>query len=222
MADKRTAIAAAAQAALEKVEDGCVLAVGSGCAAELFAELLAGCPRRPDAVLSWSPATTALLERAGFVNADPNRAGAVDLCVDGADECTERRTLLCGTDGNVAHRKAAAAAAREFIAIVEATALSGVLGGRPVAVEVLPFARSLAARGLVGLGADPVLREDCGTQGGNRILDCSGLDLTDAAGTERAVKMLPGVVECGICAVRPADVVLLACEEGLRRLVRQR
>ena len=91
----------------------------------------------------------------------------------------------------------------------------GVLGKFPLPIEVIPMARSFVARQLVAMGGQPELRQDFTTDNGNVILDVHNLDLVDPVAVERELNNLPGVVTCGLFAVRPADIVLMAAASGV-------
>jgi ribose 5-phosphate isomerase A len=82
------------------------------------------------------------------------------------------------------------------------------------------MAQHLVARGLRALGGKPALREEYETDNGNVILDVTGLDFADPESLERTIDMIPGVVECGIFALRRADVALVATARGVRTLQR--
>lgn len=90
------------------------------------------------------------------------------------------------------------------------------LGAFPVAVEVIPMARSMVARELVKLGGDPEYREGFVTDNGNIILDVYNFEIEDAMALEQAIKLLPGVVENGLFARQLADKVIVAGKQGIR------
>ncbi len=93
-----------------------------------------------------------------------------------------------------------------------------VLGAFPLPLEVIPLARSLVARKMAALGGQPEWREGFVTDNGNWILDVHNLDLVDPVDMEKTINNLPGVVTCGLFAIRPADLVLIAAEDGIRQL----
>ena len=93
-----------------------------------------------------------------------------------------------------------------------------VLGAFPLPLEVIPLARSLVARKMVGLGGQPIWREGFTTDNGNWILDVHNMDLVDPVGMEKTINNLAGVVTCGLFALRPADLVLIATEDGIKQL----
>jgi ribose 5-phosphate isomerase A len=93
-----------------------------------------------------------------------------------------------------------------------------VLGRFPLPVEVIPMARSHVGRELLKLGADPVYRQGVLTDNGNIIIDAHSLQITDARGLEERINNITGVVCNGLFARRPADVLLLAGQGGVREL----
>ncbi len=80
------------------------------------------------------------------------------------------------------------------------------------------MARSLVARKLTGMGGQPEWREGFTTDNGNDILDVHNMDLVDPVATEQTINNLPGVVTCGIFGIRPADVVVYASQQGIKKL----
>ena len=88
-----------------------------------------------------------------------------------------------------------------------------MLGKFPLPVEVIPMARSLAARRILALtGGQPVWRDGVVTDNGNVIIDVHGLSIVDPVAMERELSQIPGVVSVGLFARRPADVVIVGGE----------
>lgn len=208
----------AAQAALEYVEDGMVLGVGTGSTVNIFIRELQSAGIRLDGAVSSSQATTRALEEIGVRVVDLNAASQLDVYIDGADEVDPFRRLIKGGGGALTREKICAAASSKFVCIVDESKCVDVLGEFPLPVEVIPMARGLVARKLVGLGGQPEWREDFVTDNGNLILDVRNLDLVDPVRVEGEINQIPGVVTAGLFARRPADEVLVAGEGGLRRL----
>ena len=211
---------AAALAALEYVEDRMLVGVGTGSTVNHFIAALAGRRHRIAGAVSSSEASTKLLRAAGIEVVALNDAGDLPLYVDGADEATRHLALIKGGGGALTREKIVAAASRRFVCIVDDAKLVPVLGRFPLPVEVIPMARSLVARKLVGLGGQPVLRQGFATDNGNEILDVHNLKIHDPAALEAQIGLLTGVVEVGLFARRGADILLVAGDGGVETLRR--
>ncbi|NCF62193.1 MAG: ribose-5-phosphate isomerase RpiA [Gammaproteobacteria bacterium] len=199
-----------AEAALKHVRPYSVLGVGTGSTVNCFIEALASSGKKIEAAVSSSDVTTRLLEVNGIEVRDLNQTGTLDMYIDGADEFDRHRRLIKGGGGALTREKIVAGASRKFVCIVDESKKVGVLGKFPLPIEVIPMARSFVARQLVAMGGQPELRQDFTTDNGNVILDVHNLDLIDPVAVERELNNLPGVVTCGLFAVRPADIVLMA------------
>jgi ribose 5-phosphate isomerase A len=205
-----------AKAAAEYVRGG-VIGVGTGSTANYFIEELAKVKSKIDGAVASSEATAQRLKSHGIEVFDLNtvNVGDMEIYVDGADEITEHMYMLKGGGGALTREKIVAAVATKFICICDASKLVPVLGAFPLPVEVLPMARSHVARELVKLGGQPRLR-DFTTDNGNVILDVHGLNIVDPVDTEAKINQIVGVVTNGLFAARPADVLLLATQDGVK------
>jgi ribose 5-phosphate isomerase A len=209
----------AAEAAVEYVQPDVVIGVGTGSTVNHFIDLLAAkMGGKIRAAVSSSEASTERLRGHGIEVVDLNQAGRLDLYVDGADESNARLQLIKGGGGALTREKIVAAASREFVCIADDSKLVDVLGAFPLPVEVIPMARELVAEGLRGLGAEPRLRDGFVTDNGNLILDLHGLQISDPLDLETRINQLPGVVCNGLFAHRPADVLILGGDKGVRTL----
>jgi len=208
----------AAEAALEFVPEGAIVGVGTGSTVNFFIDALADMGAGLRGAVSSSEASTRRLEALGIEVLDLNSTGTLDLYVDGADEVDKNLNLIKGGGGALTREKIVAAAARKFVCIVDDTKLVGVLGQFPLPVEVIPMARSYVARQLVALGGSPKLREGFTTDNGNQILDVHNLKILNPAELERQINQIAGVVTVGLFAQRPADVVIVGTDSGLKRL----
>lgn len=204
-----------AEAALAWVKADAVLGVGTGSTVNCFIDALAASKVRIEAAVSSSEATTERLKAAGINVRELNLTGTLDIYVDGADEFDPHRRLIKGGGGALTREKIVAGASRKFVCIVDESKKVGVLGRFPLPIEVIPMARSFVARQLVAMGGQPELREGFTTDNGNVILDVHNMDLVDPVAVEKQINNLPGVVTCGLFAVRPADVVLMATVKGV-------
>lgn len=206
---------AAAEAALDFVEEGVIVGVGTGSTVNFFIEALADMRDRIEGAVSSSEASSARLREHGIEVFDLNYAGDVPVYVDGADEADKHLRLIKGGGGALTREKVIAGAAGTFVCIVDAEKCVDVLGAFPLPVEVVPMARSYVARQLVKLGGQPVWREGYTTDNGNIILDVHNLGLTDPSEMEDAINSIPGVVTVGIFSRRPADVLLVGTSGGV-------
>ena len=209
---------AVARAALEYVVPGELVGVGTGSTANAFIDALATIKGRIDGAVASSETTAARLAGHGIRVIDLNAAGELPIYVDGADETTRHRHLVKGGGGALTREKIVAAAAKTFVCIVDESKLVVRLGRFPLPVEVIPMARSLVARALVGLGGRPERREGFVTDNGNEMLDVHGLDILDPPALESEMNQIAGAVTNGLFARRGADVVLVGTAEGIDRI----
>jgi len=209
---------AAALAALDLVEAGMVLGVGTGSTTNHFIDALASILDRVDAAVASSEASAERLTRIGVRLLDLGQVERLPLYVDGADEVDSLRQMIKGGGGALTREKIVAAASERFVCIVDDSKLVERLGAFPLPVEVIPMASTHVARAISSLGGTPVLRAGFTTDNGNLILDVGDLEITDAPRLETALNQIPGVVTNGLFACRPADVVLVAGASGTRRI----
>jgi len=208
----------AAQASLEYIENDIVLGVGTGSTVNHLIDALPSVRNKIQAVVSSSNATSALLEERGFEVSMLNSVGDVDLYIDGADEATKHLQLIKGGGGALTREKIIAGASRRFVCIIDDSKQVGMLGTFPLPIEVIPMAQSLAARTLVKMRGQPVWRENFVTDNGNHILDVHNLQITNPVEMETRINQIPGVVTVGLFAHRPADVLIVGDETGVRTL----
>ena len=209
---------AAARAAMEFIQPGVTLGVGTGSTVNCLIEILPEVRDQIDRVVSSSKASTILLEEQGFEVSTLNETGDIDLYIDGADESNKRLQLIKGGGGALTREKVLAAAARRFVCIIDDTKLVGMLGGFPLPVEVLPMAQELVARRMLKMRGQPIWREGFVTDNGNHILDVHNLQIANPIDMEARINKIPGVVTVGLFADRPADILLIADDNGVREL----
>lgn len=197
-----------AERALEFVEKGAVVGVGTGSTVRWFIEALGREPGLIKGAVSSSEQSSALLRQRGIEVLDLNAEGPLGLYVDGADECDPQRCLIKGGGAALTREKIIAAASERFVCVLDASKRVDVLGRFPLPVEVIPMARSHVARELLRLGGQPVWRDGVVTDNGNWILDVHGLSITDPVALEARINQIVGVVAVGLFAARPADVVI--------------
>ena len=208
----------AAEAAIEFVESGSVIGVGTGSTVNHFIEALGRMRQRIDGAVSSSEASTQRLKALGVSVLDLNTVGTLPLYVDGADESNAHLQLIKGGGGELSREKIVAAASERFVCFADDAKLVNVLGAFPLPIEVIPMAQSLVARELVARGGRPVLRTGFVTDNGNIILDAHDLKILQPARLESDLNDIPGVVTVGLFAKRPADVLLLGGSGGVRQM----
>jgi ribose 5-phosphate isomerase A len=208
----------AAEAALEYVESGMLLGVGTGSTVAQLIQALKDRKIQLSAAVSSSRQTSDSLRAAGIPELDLNSAGPLSLYIDGADEATVDGVLIKGGGAALTREKVVAAAAQRFICIIDDSKLVEVLGRFPLPIEVIPMARTYVARQLEKMGGRPVWREGVVTDNGNAILDVHDLRLDDPPAFETAANQIAGVVTVGLFALRRADLLIVAGENGVRTL----
>jgi ribose 5-phosphate isomerase A len=206
----------AGEKAIEYVEDGMVVGVGTGSTVAFFIDALARIRHRIEGAVSSSEQSTQRLRDHGIEVLELNDTGPLPLYVDGADECDLHKRLIKGGGAALTREKIIAPACTKFVCIIDPAKRVDVLGRFPLPVEVIPMARSLVAREILALtGGQPVWRQGTTTDNGNWVLDVHGLAITDPVAMETALNQLPGVVSVGLFARRPADVVIVGGEPPL-------
>jgi len=208
----------AARAAMELIQPGTALGVGTGSTVNCLIEILPEVRDLIDRVVSSSKASTELLEDLGFEVSTLNEAGDLDLYIDGADESNKHLQLIKGGGGALTREKVLAAASRRFVCIVDDSKLVGMLGGFPLPIEVLPMAQEFVARRMLKMRGQPIWREGFVTDNGNHILDIHDLQIANPIDMEARINRIPGVVTVGLFADRPADILLIAADNGVREM----
>jgi len=205
-----------ASAAIDYVKSG-IIGVGTGSTANYFIDALAQIKHKIDGAVASSDATAERLRSHGIEVFNLNDINGMDIYVDGADEITEHMHMLKGGGGALTREKIIAANAKEFICICDESKYVPILGKFPLPIEVLPMAKSYVARELTKLGGQPQLR-DFKTDNGNLILDVHELKIIDPIEMETKINQIVGVVTNGLFAVRPANILLLATNEGVKTI----
>ncbi len=218
---------AAAKRAMEFVENGMVLGLGTGSTAGFVIEELAARVAQGLSVIAvpTSEHTADLARRLGIRLTNFAEHRHIDLAIDGADE-VERKSLnlIKGHGGALLREKIVAAASDRFIVVVDDEKLVDRLGARAaIPVEIVQFGWQATAAALEKLGAKPELRhtqdQTFVTDGGNFILDCQFGPIDDPEKTERLINMTVGVVENGLFIGRSWAVVV-ASESGIEIMTR--
>ncbi len=206
----------AATAALDFIDRGCCLGVGTGSTVNALIAQLSTVKSKIDRVVSSSKQSTRLLELAGFRCSTLESVGTIDIYIDGADEVNDFRQMIKGGGGAHTQEKILTVSSKKFIAMVDESKVVKCLGKFPLPVEVISLARGYVGRQLAAMGGNVAWREGFVTDNHNWILDTRLLDLTDAVATENSINAIVGVVENGLFAKRPADIVIIAGKDGIK------
>jgi ribose 5-phosphate isomerase A len=217
---------AAAEVAVELVQDGMVVGLGTGSTTSFAVEALARRHRQGLRFLGipTSERTAALATALGIPLTSFAEHRQIDLTIDGADE-VERGTLnlIKGLGGALLREKIVASASRQLVIVVDSTKMVDRLGARtPVPVEIVDFGLELTQVALEVLGADVRLRASPTgapfvTDSGHRILDCTFGLIADPAHLEERIGRVVGVVDSGLFISR-AGPVFVADANGVHRL----
>jgi ribose 5-phosphate isomerase A len=209
---------AAAEAALEYINNGDIVGVGTGSTANHFIDFLGRIKGKIEGAVASSEASAKLLRAQGIEVMELNNVGDLPVYVDGADEATQHGYMINGGGGALTREKIVAQASEKFVCIADDSKLVSVLGAFPMPVEVIPMARSLVARYLVDLGGQPEYRAGFVTDNGNIILDVRNLQIVDPKKLETQLNQMPGVVTNGLFAHRGADVMLFGGANGVEKI----
>jgi ribose 5-phosphate isomerase A len=196
----------AAQRAMQLVEPGMTLGLGSGSTATIWIKLL-GEQVRDHGLKIRAIASSEDSERLGrsygipFVTFEECRS--LDLTVDGADEVAPKLALIKGGGGKLLREKIVASASKRFVIVADESKQVEKLGRFPLPVEVIQMAAPLVTDSLRRLGFTPKIRVNHDgsryiTDEGNLILDCSGLLIENPQEMAAKIDSIVGVVEHGL------------------------
>jgi len=216
----------AAQKALDYVEDGMRLGLGTGSTAALFVDAVGKRVAEGLNVLCvpTSEATAAQARGLDIPLTTLDETPELDLTVDGADELDGDLVLIKGGGGALLREKIVATSSSRMIVIADASKRVDVLGAFPLPVEVVPFGAEATALSMaavakdLGCTGDISQRQKDGepfiTDGGHYIYDCAFGRIADAPGLGAAFNRIPGVVEHGLF-VSIASVALVGTDDGV-------
>ena len=216
---KQAVAKAAVDYVLTKIESESVIGIGTGSTANCFIDIIANHKHLFAGTVASSEESARRLKNHGVVVFELTSVSEVAVYVDGADEANSRLKLIKGGGAALTREKIVTAVADEFVCIADDSKWVDYLGHFPLPVEVIPMARSHVGRELVKLGGDPVWREGTTTDNGNIILDVHHLyPIQSVCDLEEKINQITGVVTNGLFALKPADILFLATQEGIRTI----
>ena len=223
----------AAAQALEQVQDGMKLGLGTGSTAKHFVDLLgqrvAGGLRVVG--VPTSEATRLQAEACKIPLTTLDEVDRLDLTVDGADELDPTLNLIKGGGGALLREKIVAAASDRMIVIADDTKWVDVLGRFPLPIEVIPFGLAATQRAMADAFAQGGVSGQMGlrkgkdghvfvTDGGHWIVDAHLGRIADAPRLAGLLSLIPGVVEHGLF-IGLASTAVLAGAQGIRVVERR-
>ena len=194
----------------KKLTSEVILGIGTGSTVNFFIEEIGEFRNHFRGAVSSSEASTQLLKAKNIEVFSLNDVNEIEFYIDGADEVSPDNFLIKGGGGAHTREKIVAAAAKEFICIVDNSKLVEVLGSFPLPVEVIPESRSMVARKIVAIGGRPIYRSGFITDQGNQILDIHDIRINNPEEMEILLNNIPGVVDNGIFAFDKPEIVLVA------------
>jgi len=214
----------AARCALEFVEDGMLLGLGSGTTSAIFIQELGERVKQGLRVrgIATSIASQQLAESLSIPITNFDESPLLDLAIDGADEIGPGLALIKGGGGALLREKIVESASRKFIVIADSSKLADQLGRFPLPVEVIKMALPIVTRKLEAFGLNPKLRHHPDgsiyiTDEGNYLLDCACGTITNPAKTAAEIRGIAGVVEHGLF-LGMASLALIAGDKGVTKI----
>ena len=208
--DQNTKKIQVASAALEYIENGQIIGIGSGSTVNCLIEQLDKVKSKIDAVVSSSEATTKLVKSKNIRVIDLKESGRIPLYIDGADESNQHKQLIKGGGGALTREKIVAHASDKFVCMIDDSKLVDTLGSFPLPIEVIGMSQSLVSLEMIKLGGRPVLRENYLTDNNNIIVDTHNLQIQQPIKLEQEINNIPGVVTTGLFAMHGADILLVS------------
>lgn len=221
---------AAAERALQYVESGMKLGLGTGTTAAKFVDLLG--PKVQAGLeltcVATSEATQARAKALGIRMSTLDETPFLDLTIDGADQLDGELHLIKGGGGALLREKIVATSSDRMIVIADASKRVEMLGSHPLPVEVVRFGLTATRNMVIALASDAgcegeiTLRQGADgkpfvTDSGNYILDCAFGRIEEPEDLDDALKMVPGVVENGLF-LGIADLAIVAGPDGITLL----
>ena len=191
-----------------------VLGIGSGSTVNYFVDALSNAKLSFGGAIPASENTKNLLIKRGIKVLELNSIDTLPLYIDGADEVDDKFYLIKGGGGALAREKVLASASEEFLCLVDVNKKVHKLGIFPIAIEILPMAKTFVEKQIKLLGGYSSLRKDFITDNGNFILDTQNLNADDPSLLETKLNNIAGVVASGIFSSQRPEKIIMANANG--------
>ena len=194
----------AAKAAVDEIEDGMLVGLGTGSTASYAISYLGEKIRKGLSIsaIPTSETSKKQAEAEGIPLTNFEQHPKIDICIDGADEIDSKFNMIKGGGGALLREKIVASSAKRYLIIIDSSKKVDVLGAFPLPVEVIPFGWQVVFGKLKSMNANPKIRKPKGcpfvTDEGNYILDCSFKNIEDPSQLETELNSIPGIVENGL------------------------
>ncbi|MBK4765373.1 MAG: ribose-5-phosphate isomerase RpiA [Pantoea sp. Brub] len=208
-------------AAIDYIQPGDIVGVGTGSTIEHFINALKTIKHKIKGTISSSKNSTKKLKNLGIKVLELNKINSVSVYIDSADEINAQMHMIKGGGAALTCEKIIAAVASKFICIVDITKTVNILGNFPLPIEIIPIARTFITNELIKFGGIAKYRNNVITDNGNIILDVHNLKITDPILLEKTINSLPGVVTVGLFASRSADIALISGPDGIKTLKKE-
>ena len=210
--DKKNLVA---EAALDYIQSGDILGIGSGSTVNKFINLLGSVKNKIEACVSSSQKSTELLHKMKIPVIDLKESDRIPLYIHGADEANSQKELIKGGGGALTREKILAQSSEKFICIIDESKVVDKLGKFPLPIEVIQLAQSKISLEMIKIGGRPVYRNQFITDNGHIIIDVHDLDINEPIALEKKINHMPGVITNGIFSIRSADEILIATDSGV-------
>jgi ribose 5-phosphate isomerase A len=207
-----------AEAALDYIESGQIIGIGSGTTVHALINKLGTIKSKIEAVVSSSELTTKMVKEKKIRVIELRESGMLPHYIDGADESNDKRQLIKGGGGALTREKIIANSSEKFLCLIDDSKYVKTLGSFPLPIEVIKMSQSMVALEIIKLGGRPVYRNDFITDNGNIILDVHGLEILEPMALEQKINNIPGVVTNGLFAMRGADNLLISGDDGIKNM----
>jgi ribose 5-phosphate isomerase A len=206
----------AAEAAAKEVQDGMIVALGTGSTAFYATDYLGKSGVKITGVPT-SVATEKLAIELGIPLKMPGEVERIDILIDGADEVLETGEMIKGGGGALLREKIIASQSKRLLYVVDESKFVTQLGQFPLPLEVNIFGHEVVMRELAARGYAPALRKKDGkiyeTENHNYIVDCSMQAIEKPAALEAELNLIPGVVENGLFINRATELFIASASE---------
>lgn len=221
MFDQETQKRMAAEAAVEYIEDGQTVGLGTGSTMSYVIKALGRKVQEGLDIrcLGSSVKTEMLADQNGLKLLSSYDIESIDIAIDGADQITSKFQMIKGGGGALHREKVILLSSKQNIIVVDESKMVPKFGGFPLPIEVTQFSCPIVYSFLESQGFDPSIRAGENqslfiTDNANNIIDCSITDIDNPADLEINIKSLSGVVEVGLF-LDLVDMVIVGGKEGV-------